>query len=296
MWGRQVATAIPSPPQPGGMTDLADREWRLVREEARPGAVQMALDEVAAHTAVHDGLRTVRVYRWDPSTLSMGYRQDPDSVDWAYCEREGIDVTRRQTGGGGIYHDRQADVSYSIVAPAKELPGALMDCYELLCQPVLAALRAVGVDADFAEESMPRIHQPACYLREIHPAHDVLASGDGSPRKLSGNAQYRQRDAVIQHGSISYDHAVERHLGAFADHDVTPARFRERVTSVREQAGVDRETFVAALEDHLADWSGAEAGAWSDDELARAERLADEKYAADAWVRERRDESTVLAE
>jgi len=268
---------------------LADREWRLVREESRDGPTNMALDEVAARTAVEDGVRTVRVYRWRPSCLSLGYRQAPESVDWAYCEREGVDVTRRQTGGGGIYHDSHADVSYSIVAPAAELPGDLMDCYEALCEPVLDAVRSVGVDAEFADDAMDRIHQPACYLREIHPAHDVLAGhGDpGGPRKLSGNAQYRQRDAVIQHGSVSFDHAVDDHLGVFADHDVAPERFRERVTSVREHADVDRGTFVAALEDHLRAWCDADAGAWTDDELAAAADLVDAKYGADRWVRDR---------
>jgi lipoate-protein ligase A len=56
----------------------------------------------------------------------MGYRQAAESVDWAYADREGIDVTRRQTGGGGIYHDAHADISYSVIGPAEELPGDLM--------------------------------------------------------------------------------------------------------------------------------------------------------------------------
>jgi len=273
------------------MGSLADAAWRVIGEESHDGATNMALDEVAARTAVEDGVRTVRVYRWEPSCLSMGYRQAADSVDWGFCEREGIDVTRRQTGGGGIYHDAYADVSYSIVAPADELPGDLMECYELLCEPVLDAIRSVGVDAGFADREYDSIHEPSCYLRGIHPAHDVLAyEGDGEDRtgrKLSGNAQYRQRDAVIQHGSISYDHALENHLGVFADHDVTPERFRERVTSVREQAGVDRGTFVDALRDHLADWCDATPGGWTDDERAAAADLVEKKYDDDAWVRDR---------
>jgi len=271
------------------MSELAAREWRLIREDVRDGQTTMALDEVAARTAVEAGIRTVRVYRWAPSCLSLGYRQAPESVDWDYCDRAGIDVTRRQTGGGGIYHDNYADVSYSIVAPADELPGDLLDCYELLCEPVLSALRAVGVDARFADEEYPAIHEPSCYLRGIHPAHDVLGYDGDHPRKLSGNAQYRQRDAVIQHGSISFDHAVADHLGVFADHDVDPATFRDRVTTVHEAAGVDRATFVRTLEDTLAEWCDAEEGSWTDAELSRAEALVEEKYGADAWVRDRED-------
>jgi len=71
------------------LADLADRDWRLIRDEPRNGATQMALEEIAARTALEDDVRTVRTYSWEPSTLSLGYRQDADTVDWAFCEREG---------------------------------------------------------------------------------------------------------------------------------------------------------------------------------------------------------------
>jgi len=267
------------------MTALSDREWRLIPEQARPGPVQMALEEVAAETAADGGPRTVRVYQWEPSTLSLGYRQEPSSVDWAYCDREGITVTRRPTGGGGIYHDRRGDISYSIVAPETELPGDLLECYELLCTPVLDAFDRMGVDAAFAEFELPAIHQPACYLREVHPAHDILAGG----AKISGNAQYRQRDAVIQHGSLSYDLAVERHLGTFSADAVEPTQFRERVTSIREQSRIDRDRAVEALQGALADWTDAAVGEWTAAELDRAREIAQRKYESASWNRERED-------
>jgi lipoate-protein ligase A len=282
------------------MTDLADREWRLVRETARDGPMHMALDEVAAETAADGGPRTVRVYRWEPSTLSLGYHQDPETIDWEYCEREGITVTRRPTGGGAIYHDNYGDISYSIVAPADELPGDLMDTYELLCQPLFDALEGIGIDAGFAETERPPVHEPACYLRALHPAHDVVAA-DG--RKLSGNAQYRRRDSVIQHGSITYASDAGRQLAPFATDEVTPAAFRERVTAIDEHADIDRAGAVAALEDALATWTDADQGGWTDAdqggwtdadqggwtdaELARARERAREKYEAEAWTRNR---------
>ncbi|MFC6724781.1 biotin/lipoate A/B protein ligase family protein, partial [Halobium palmae] len=176
--------------------------------------------------------RTLRVYRWEPSCLSMGYRQEPATVDWAFCEREGVDVTRRQTGGGGIYHDAFGDVSYSIVAPKAELPGKLMDCYRLLLRPVLAAFARLGVDADFVPEERPALYEPACYLRALHPAHDLVA-GD---RKVAGNAQYRRKDAVVQHGSLTYAVRAEPHLGIFSNPGVSAEAFRDRVTGIAEHA------------------------------------------------------------
>ncbi|WP_313691973.1 lipoate--protein ligase family protein [Halorarum halobium] len=263
---------------------LADRDWRLVREEARPGPLNMALDEVAAETAADGGPRTVRVYRWEPSCLSLGYNQDPETVDWDRCADADVDVTRRQTGGGGIYHDRSGDVSYSITAPAAELPGSLMDAYRLLCEPVLDAFRRLGVDADYAGEERDAVYHPACYLRGLHPAHDVLSAG-GDGRKLSGNAQYRREDAVIQHGSVTYESKPGDHLACFADPGVTEDRFAERVAGIAELTDATRREAVTAFEDTLAEWADASPGEWTAEELERAEEIGDEKYRSDDWVR-----------
>ncbi|MDS0475423.1 biotin/lipoate A/B protein ligase family protein [Natrinema sp. 1APR25-10V2] len=270
------------------MTALADRPWRLIRDVPRDGATQMALEEVAARTALEDDVRTVRTYSWEPSTLSLGYRQDAETVDWEFCDREGIDVTRRQTGGGGIYHDRYADISYTIVAPADEVPGDLMDCYELFCEPVLEAFDRLGVDADFATVEQDAIYQPSCYLRDINPAHDIVASADvgALAKKISGNAQYRQRDVVIQHGSISYALEPRTHVGVF-DADLEESTFTDRVTSISDEAGIGREEAVDAIAGALGDWCDADEATWCGSELEAARDLAARKFGSDAWVRER---------
>lgn len=262
---------------------LADLDWRVLGEDTDDGPTTMALEEVAAETAAAGGPATVRVYTW-PDVLSLGYNQDPATVDWDYCEREGIGVTRRPTGGGAIYHDHHADISYSIVAPADAVPGDLMACYELFCEPILDAFERIGVDAAFVDGERDAIHQPACYLRALHPAHDIVGP-DG--RKLGGNAQYRRNDAVIQHGSLSVSLRPERHCGCFTGKPDTDA-FRERVGAIDESVDTDRETVVDTLRTTLAEWVDAERGAWTDDERDRARERADSKYATDEWIRRSR--------
>jgi lipoate-protein ligase A len=143
----------------------------------------------------------------------------------------------------------------------------------------------MGIDAAFAETEQKAIYQPACYLRAIHPAHDILAGG----RKISGNAQYRQRDAVIQHGSLSYSLSPAQHLGVFASEEITAEQFTERVTSIRNQSGIDRSTAVNSLEAAFEAWANADEGTWTDDELDRAREIAAQKYTSEAWTRERTD-------
>ncbi|MFB6093569.1 MAG: biotin/lipoate A/B protein ligase family protein [Halanaeroarchaeum sp.] len=265
--------------------DPTDRDVRLVREERRSGPMQMALDEIAARTVADGGPWTVRVYSWEPSTLSLGYHQDPETVDWAALERADVEVTRRQTGGGGIYHDAVGDISYSIALPTAAVPGDLLESYDRLMTPIFEAFDRMGIDASYVDEERPARYEPACYLRELHPAHDVVVDG----RKISGNAQYRTREAIIQHGSLSFASDPERHLGAFVDPAVDAAGFRDRVTSIRETGDVDRDGAVAALESALANWADAEEAAWTAAELESARSLAREKYAAAAWNRRRED-------
>jgi lipoate-protein ligase A len=152
----------------------------------------------------------------------------------------------------------------------------------------------MGVPATVAERGADPIHEPACYLREVHPAHDVVVG----KRKISGTAQHRTREAVVQHGSITYARATERHLGCFAA-DLDPADFEDRATSIREEArrdeagdgegrtGVSREAAVASLEAMLREWADGEAGTWTADELERAREIGAERFGTDAWTRRR---------
>jgi lipoate-protein ligase A len=160
-----------------------------------------------------------------------------------------------------------------------------MDCYHYLLAPVFEGFSALGVPVEFVGSEVPALYDPACYLRALNPAHDLVVSG--TSRKVSGNAQYRQRDAVVQHGSLTFSTRPDRHLACFTDPDVTAAAFAERVTGVDEHCDASRAEVVAAFEESLAAWCDADEGSWTDGELSRARERAEEKYAADEWVHRR---------
>lgn len=277
-------------------------EYRLIEEEMLDGQMAMAMDEVAAETVAAGGPATVRLYRWFPSTVTLGYGNDADIVDWEFCEEWNVSVTRRPTGGGAIYHDTAGDVAYSIIAPAAEYPSDVTECYREFLDPVIDAFEAVGVDVDFASENKSGIWDSLCYLLPLDPAHDLVGP-DG--RKIAGNAQYRTRDAVVQHGSLTFDTSPERHLECFEDPPATPEQFENRVCGVTEALEYDnvvetglgafggydiqRSQFVAALEESLAEWADADPGEWTDEELQRGKELLERKYGNDEWVRDRND-------
>jgi len=81
---------------------------RILSPLEADGTVQMAFDEALLETA---GNPTLRLYTWDPPTVSLGYFQAHDPIV-AQLPR-GMPVVRRITGGGAIWH--QHEVTYCLV-------------------------------------------------------------------------------------------------------------------------------------------------------------------------------------
>ena len=87
-------------------------EARLILDPPADGLWNMALDEALLELAGESGIPTLRLYRWQPATLSLGYFQP-------YQDREShppsttCPVVRRSSGGGAILHDRELTYSFT---------------------------------------------------------------------------------------------------------------------------------------------------------------------------------------
>jgi lipoate-protein ligase A len=150
----------------------------------------MGLDEaVLESVSTRTSPPTLRFYGWKPSAISLGYFQGlREEVDTEACASLGIDVVRRITGGGAVFHD--AEVTYSIIIPETHplAPGSILESYRLLCSGIIAGLDRLGIEAEFA------------------PINDIISNG----RKISGNAQTRKMGCLLQHGTILISVDVEK--------------------------------------------------------------------------------------
>jgi lipoate-protein ligase A len=61
---------------------------------------------------------------------------------------KGIDIVRRISGGGVMYHDQHIEVSYSVVARASNLGENPTRVRLRTCEAVVDALRLLGIPAD----------------------------------------------------------------------------------------------------------------------------------------------------
>ena len=235
----------------------------------------MAIDE-AIMLAMKEGKAppTLRIYRWKPSAVSIGTFQGMrDEVDVEFCKSKSIDIIRRITGGGAVYHDYNGEVTYSIIMP-KEHPLALddiLDSYKLLCGGIVKALNHLDIKNG-----------------EFKPINDVTVG----EKKVSGNAMTRRHDCVLQHGTTLLDLDVNLMFTILKVpqekiSDKMISDVKERVTSIQDI--LNRQVHIDELRDALA-LGFSEAleielipGKLSPEEQQRAEILAKEKYSTDTW-------------
>jgi lipoate-protein ligase A len=167
----------------------SDNVWRLIDSGTTDPAYTMAVDEAILLSRVNSNnqgnstpIATLHLYSRDPPAISLGYFQKVgDEVQLDLCEKLGVQILRRGSGGGAIYTDSQ-QLIYGLVIPGQML-GTIPDSFNLISQGILETLKLFGLEG------------------ELKGMNDVVISG----KKISGCAQTRKKNIVLQHGTFLMD-------------------------------------------------------------------------------------------
>lgn len=241
---------------------------RVLHDLPLDGPTNMARDE-ALMTLVGEGdsPSTLRLYQWDPPTISLGYFQHFADYLALPPPAGELPVVRRLTGGGAILHD--LELTYSLTLPVKHrlLCNGPSRLYESAHDAVIAALAELGLRTGrggTSDDSGAAKGPFFCFQRRH--CYDVLLGDE----KIAGSAQRRTKSAVLQHGSIV--------LGNRYPQQPTAAAAQPFDEAVRRVRGGIAEAFARVTDMLL------EPGAWTERELNLAAALRD-KYAGEAWTR-----------
>lgn len=258
---------------------------RVIFDPPRAGALNMAIDEaILEQTAAGGPTLTLRLYAWEPPTLSLGYAQPAADCDEAALARLGWGLVRRPTGGRAILHTDE--LTYSIVARENHplMQSGVLESYRRLSLGLLAGLRFLGVDAAAdAGRAARTAGNPVCF--EV-PSHYEISCGG---KKLVGSAQARRLGCVLQHGALPLGGDLARILQALAHPDSTPERIRRRAATLADLLG--REVAWQEAADAVCRGFAETFGisfrreALSEEEQTRAGELEREKYGNDEWTR-----------
>jgi len=250
-------------------------EWRMLPMRIDDAFMSMAIDETLLKlNAEGKTPNTVRFWRWLPSAVSIGCFQSVErEVDLGVAKKYGVDVVRRITGGGAVFHDHDGELTYSVVCKQGEVPDDIIESYKLICGGLVRGFAQLGLRAEFK------------------PVNDVQVNG----KKISGSAQTRRWGSVLQHGTVLISPEVRR---MFELLKVSPEKISdkfitsvfERVTTVERELGrkPSFEEVRAAMVGGFADALGVELveGELSREEFELAAELRS-KYASQEWLRKR---------
>ena len=256
-------------------TTESSKTWRLLPLRIDDAFTAMAIDEALLRlNSEGKSPNTLRFWRWNPSAVSIGYFQSVErEVDLGVARRYGVDVVRRITGGGAVFHDYNGELTYSVVCHESNVPADIIESYKLICSGLVHGFERLGLQAEF------------------RPVNDVQVRG----KKISGSAQTRRWGSVLQHGTVLISPDVRRMFELLR---VSPEKISdkfiasvfERVTTIERELGRRpdfdevRNAMIAGFEEALG--IRLVEGDLTEQELQLAKELRS-KYASGEWLRKR---------
>jgi len=214
-----------------------EKEWKLiVDKKPLSGSLNMAVDDFLFRSLSSEPQTFLRFYGWERPTVSLGYSQDIRKVvDVEYCQKNGIDIVRRMTGGKLVLHHKE--VTYSLCSSDKEIfTSTLAESYRLISQALIWGFEKMGLKSYLADAP------PNSYVRGNLPCFSYPARNEIEieGRKIVGSAQKRTGSKFIQHGSIPLEED-ERYLGpvSFLKKEESKGRMISLSQALRKKVSFD---------------------------------------------------------
>jgi len=251
--------------------------WRLLPLRTDNAFMTMAIDEAILTARIAGTVpNTLRFYRWQPSAVSIGKNQNPENeVYLDACRRLGVDVVRRVSGGGTVYHDFEGEITYSVNAKTKDIGRAdIITVYVKIYDAIKDALRLLGITADFSSG-------------DAKNCPNLTVNG----KKISGSSQTITRGVILQHGTVlrSVDLPKMFTLLKLKNASYTQAAdiAKRKITSIQNELGhaVMPDTVANALAQGFRAMLKIqlEPGELTAYEVELANKLCKEKYGSQEW-------------
>ncbi|AHI53333.1 lipoate--protein ligase [Spiroplasma culicicola] len=127
------------------------------------------------------------LFLWqNDNTIVVGRNQNAAwEINLQQAEADNVNVIRRNTGGGTIFHDL-GNMNFSIIYTDKENTAVSM--FSTMLEPVIETLNRMGVAAQFSGRN------------------DIVLN----EKKISGNAMWKEGQRFLQHGTILFNANLDK--------------------------------------------------------------------------------------
>ena len=197
--------------------------WRLLDTGAHSASENMALDETLLELKAAGRIpHTLRFLQFSNPTVLVGHHQSVgEEVRLDYCQRQGIEINRRLTGGGALYWGKK-ELGWEIYISKNDprIPSRIEDLYRRMGKAASLGLRHLGIRAHF------------------RPRNDIEIQG----RKISGTGGTELSGALLFQGTVLVDFDVDEMLRALRIpteklQDKEIESVKERVTCLKWELG-----------------------------------------------------------
>lgn len=198
------------------------------------------------------------------SAVIVGKHQNTfEEINAPFIEENGIEVVRRVSGGGAVYHDL-GNLNFTFIIPLDH-PDQVE--WKKFIQPMVTALQKLGIPA------------------ETSGRNDLLVNG----KKISGNAQRYSKGYLMHHGTLLFNSDTETLVRSL---NVSDEKFISKaVKSVRSRVGnihdvvpeLTLSEFQEALTYELSDHNKDKEIILTDEQLAEVHKLEEEKFSKWEW-------------
>ena len=200
-----------------------------------------------------------------PSVIIGRHQNTSDEINAEFVRKQGIQLVRRCSGGGAVYHDT-GNLNYSLIFPGDP---KLNGDFSVLLVPILDALHSLGLPA------------------ELGGRNDLLLNG----LKFSGNAYYHNQFGSVTHGTLLFNSdldvlskALQPSCQKLKSKGI--ASVRSRVCCIKDSLPnlADTEELKEAILDYFRKEYSITTRNFSKTEFQEIELLADKRYRNDVWT------------
>lgn len=218
------------------------------------------------------------LYINEPSLVLGKHQNVWEEVNVKYAKEYNIEVIRRVSGGGTVYHEL-GNLNFSFIT---KYDKSKVGNYKYFLNPIVKKLNELGVPA------------------EISPRNDIMANGF----KISGNAQFSTTKSMLSHGTLLFD-ANLASLGEglkVKDRIISKSvkSNRSKVTNIRTFLHPTYD--ISAFKEKIAegifnqDYTDITQRKISEEEWSRVEALSKDKYQTWEWNFARSPKCTIIKE
>ena len=203
-----------------------------------------------------------------PSVILGKHQNVFEEVNVDFVATQGVEVVRRISGGGTVYHDL-GNLNFSYLVPHD---AAKVNNYRYFLNPIVEALQSLGVPA------------------EISPRNDIMAAG----KKISGNAQFSTTKRMVSHGTLLFNSEIihlSQSLKALGSNIQSKSikSYRSPVANIAtyltpdQQQQLDMEQFKKVLLEHVFRTDEIPVYQLTPEDWRVVHQLVEEKYSTWEW-------------